>query len=130
MVKLPAPFAASPAKAWLLGLIKTLWGVVDVITGAGAIVRLPLYSPESVIVTVCAASATTAAVVDCVDTARGLPASEESEPESSVPDTTVTTAEPPPAALEVAVGECSVAPATRGRLLAPVTTAGCVPSPV
>ena len=50
--------------------------------------------------TVCATSATTAAVVDCVDTARGLPAFEESEPEPSVPDTT---AEPPPAALEVAM---------------------------
>ena len=113
-------------------MIKT-WGAgaVDVIIEAGVIVMLPLYSPEFVIVTVCAASATSAAVrvwparlVDSVATATGLPASDDSEPKSSVPDI-------PSAVLDVAVGEfpVAVAPETRGRLLAPGITAGCVTSP-
>lgn len=90
----------------------TLWGVVDE-TGA----RLPLNSPVSVIVTVCAPEM--AVAVDwLVAAATGLPASDESE--SSAPDT---------AALAAKVGECPVAP-MRGRLLVPGTTVEWAASPV
>ena len=88
--------------------------------------RLPLNSPESVIVTVCASM--TAAVVDwfVVVVNAGLPASDESE--SSVPDVLAATVLEEVAAV---VGECTCVAPARGRLLAPGTTpAEWVASPV
>ena len=107
VVIVPVPFAVNP-KAWLLGLISTLWGVVDVL------IKLPLNSPESVTVTVWAAAAAIAVLaIWLVFVVAGLPAADESE--SSVPDNAA--AVPGPAAHEF--GECPVAlaPMSGPRLL-------------
>ena len=88
------------------------------------IIEAVMFPPEPVVVTICAASATSAAVVDSAATAAGLPASDDSKLESSLPDTAS-------AVLDVAVAEfpIAVAPETTGRLLAPGITVGCVTSP-